>query len=300
MRFTLRQLQYFIAVAETGTISGAAQRCVVSQTAVSLALADLERAVGVQLGIRHPARGVTLTSAGQEFLRGARSLYGQAEELQTTVEHGGAAVSGTLTVGCYTTISPIVMPQLIERFGRLHPAVNLVLEEDSQPELARQLRAATVDVAIMYDYGIAPDLRTLTLARTYPHVIVSTEHPMADAESVSLVELAREPMILFDVSPSREDWSAMMHAFDLDPVISFRTKSFEVTRCLVGRNLGYAFLVQRPKVDQTYDDTRVVVKRIAEDVSPRRIVAVHTAVTRLPAKTRAFVDHAAATVAHLL
>jgi len=300
MRFTLRQLQYFIAVAEIGTISGAAGRCVVSQTAVSLALADLEKAVGVQLVIRHPAKGVTLTSAGQDFLAGARSLYDQAEELQTTIAHGGISVSGKLTIGCYTTISPIVMPRLIEAFVRQYPAVDLILEENSQPELVRQLRDATLDVAIMYDHGIEPDLRAIALARTYPHVIVSASHPMAEAPSVSLVELAREPMILFDVSPSREDWSAMMHAFDLEPVVSFRTKSFELARCLVGRNLGYAFLVQKPKVNQTYDNSRVVVKNIVENVAPRRIVAVHSAAIRLPAKTQAFIDHARTTVARLL
>lgn len=300
VRFTLRQLQYFIAVAELGTITEAAQRCVVSQTAVSLALGDLERMLGTQLLKRQRSRGVTLTTAGQALLGPARSLHGQAEELQSIMAHGGTAICGPLAVGCYTTISPIVMPALIEQFRRAHPAVTMSLAESSQPDLSRELMNHTIDVAIMYDSLLDPELAKVTLAEVHPHVILAESHPMAAYEAVSLKELAREPMILFDVTPSRENWTSMMSAFDLDPIVAYRTQSFETTRTLVSRNLGYAVLFQRPRVSETYDSGRVVVRPISESVTPHRVVAAHPRSTRLTARVREFIRHAQQSVPDLL
>ncbi|MEO8328444.1 MAG: LysR family transcriptional regulator, partial [Candidatus Nanopelagicales bacterium] len=73
-RFTLRQLEYFVAVAEAGTITAAAEQIHLSQSAMSTALADLERVFGVQLLVRHHSRGVTLTPSGEDLLVTAREL----------------------------------------------------------------------------------------------------------------------------------------------------------------------------------------------------------------------------------
>jgi len=94
--YTLRQLEYFVAVAETGTVTAAAAKVHLSQSAMSTALADLERLLAVQLVLRHHARGITLTAAGSRLLVEARQLLRQADELQSLATHLGGEVTGRL------------------------------------------------------------------------------------------------------------------------------------------------------------------------------------------------------------
>src|SRR3954453_5152146 len=88
-RFTLRQLEYFVTVADQGTMAGAAQHHHISQSAVSLAITELERALGVQLLVRRRARGVELTGAGREVLPEVRRLLAHAAEVQATARSAG-------------------------------------------------------------------------------------------------------------------------------------------------------------------------------------------------------------------
>jgi DNA-binding transcriptional LysR family regulator len=83
MRYTLRQLEYFIAAGETGSITIASERIHISPPSISTAIAHLERELGIQLFIRHHAQGLSLTPAGRDLLREAKSLIAQAEGLYT-------------------------------------------------------------------------------------------------------------------------------------------------------------------------------------------------------------------------
>ncbi len=93
---SLRQLDYFVIAAEIGTMTGAAQRLHVSQSAVSLGIAELERQLGVQLLLRCKAKGLTLTEAGRLLLPGARALLARAEKLQTGMREIGRTPAGRL------------------------------------------------------------------------------------------------------------------------------------------------------------------------------------------------------------
>ncbi|KXX61085.1 LysR substrate-binding domain-containing protein [Rhodococcus sp. LB1] len=289
VRYTLRQLEYFIAVAAEGSITGAAERCSVSATAVSIGLTELERALSTQLVLRQRAKGVALTAAGRQALIHALSLVKDAEQFQSSVRED--IVAGKLTVGCYTTLSPMLMPTLMTGYLRQHPQVEFGLEEDSQPELEEGLLAGRLDLALGYGRHSHDGLTSVTLARVAPHVILPEGHRLAAEPTVSLRELADEPMVLFDVSPSREAWEQMVGELGIDPLVAFRTKSFELTRCLVGQGFGYAVLVQRPHIPYTYDASRVVVKAISENPTPREIVASYPAGMRLPRRVSGFLDY---------
>ena len=93
--YTLRQLEYFGAVAESGSITGAAAQVHLSQSAMSTALADLERALDVQLLQRHHARGVTLTPAGEQLLIASRRPRARLRAAQPAVSGGGARISSS-------------------------------------------------------------------------------------------------------------------------------------------------------------------------------------------------------------
>ncbi len=130
-RLSLRKIACFVATAEAGSVSQAAQRLNLSQAALSEALIDLEHELGVDLFIRHKARGVTLTSASQQLLPEARNLVRHAEDFQALVHCSGSALSGELVVGCFPTILPFVMPKLLQGFQAAHPDVRVRLVECS-------------------------------------------------------------------------------------------------------------------------------------------------------------------------
>ena len=125
-QYTLRQLEYFVAVAETGSVTKAAQAIHLSQSALSTALVELERALDVQLFLRHHARGVTLTQGGEQLLVASRRLLLQASELADEARGLGNDVSGTLHLACFGVLAPYLLPELLaEAAIRLPPSTSV-------------------------------------------------------------------------------------------------------------------------------------------------------------------------------
>ena len=116
MKFTLRQLAYFIAAAETGSITLASKRASISQPAISTAISHIERELDVQLFLRHHAQGLSLTPAGRTLLREAKQLLKQAEGMYSAAADISHQMRGELSVGWFSTLAPIVMPELVNPF----------------------------------------------------------------------------------------------------------------------------------------------------------------------------------------
>lgn len=262
--FSLRQLWYFVAVAEEGTISAAADRLHVSQSAVSLALTDLERVLKVQLCVRRKAHGITLTPSGAQALRQARMVLRQAVTLEMDGLGDTEELTGPLALGCYLTLAPTVLPRLIHGFGLRHPRVTVGFEEGTQDSLQRLLLTGELDLAVVYHMDILPEIAQVGLYRTQPHVLLPADHRLATEPVVALHDLAEEPMVLLDAPPSTHHTLRLCEEAGVKPLIRYRTKSFETARALVGRGLGYAMLIQRPANARTYEGLPVVPKDIAE------------------------------------
>ena len=286
--FTLRQLEYFIATAEAGTISEAASRLHVSQPGLSQALTELERALDAQLTVRRKAHGVTLTSSGLEVLKYARDLMGRIEDLQS-VAAGSDVLRGSLRLGCYVTLAPTALPPLLEGFTALHPGVDVDFVEDTQDRLQQRLLSGEIDLAVLYDMELEPEMTHAVIHAVRPYILLPAAHRLAGKPKVSLFELADEPQVLLDAPPSSHNTLAIFHRFQIAPDIRYRPRTFELTRALVGRGLGYALLVQRPEIDRTYEGTQVVIKEIAEDVLQSRVVVAWPKAVRLNLRASAFV-----------
>jgi len=112
MRYSLRQLEYFIAAGETLSITLAAERIHISQPSISTAISFLEKELGVQLFIRHHAQGLSLTPAGRDLLREAKNLVAQAERLYVFASETSSKIRGTLSLGCMVTLAPMLVPEL--------------------------------------------------------------------------------------------------------------------------------------------------------------------------------------------
>ncbi len=258
-RYTLRQLEAFVAVAEQGSLTSAAEKLHVSQSAISGAINNLERVFGAQLTIRRKAHGVTLTSAGKYVLDRSKGLLNAASDLELHASDAGTELRGALTLGCYRTLAPTVLAGLIDQYSRLYPLVELDFFDGPQSEIQERVLAGRLDLAVAYDLGLPAGLQRKRLYEAAPSIVLAADHPLASRPSLGLNDVADEPMILLDVNPSRENTMMMFSSAGLQPNIRFRTTDYEVTRSLVGRGMGYAILIQQPAANQTYEGRPLVV-----------------------------------------
>lgn len=269
---TFRQLVHFVAVAEEGSITGAAQRLRFSPSAVSASVTELERALDAQLCIRRRAQGVTLTPTGSLVLARAKRLLADVAELNYAV-HGGAELVGPLVVGCFHTLAPVLLPSLIEEFEDRHPRVSIDFVVGAQNELQADLVAGRIDAALMYDMDGTESLDRDVLFEARGYALFGESHPLARKNTVTLEELSPLPLVLYDQTPSSHYATAMFEARGLAPNVRHRTHAFELTRAIVARSdTAYGILVQRPDNKFSYEGLPVIERDIVPPPPPVRVV----------------------------
>lgn len=146
--FSLRQLQYLVAVADLGGFRKAAEACGVSQPSLSAQIAQVERALGVQV-FERDARGVRVTHAGQAVLARARQVLLAAGDLNEVARQQGDPLAGTLRLGVIPTVCPYLLPEIAPALRRALPNLSIVWSEDKTQTLVRQIEEARLDAAVM-------------------------------------------------------------------------------------------------------------------------------------------------------
>lgn len=258
MRFSFRQLEYFVAAGETGSVTRAAQGSHSSQPTVSTAIAKLERALGVQLFVRHHAQGLSLTPEGRRFLGEAKELLRHASEVERLAATLSDEIAGALDLGCLVTLAPLVAPSLVRGFEAANPRVRVELVESHQDGLLERLRGGLTSVALTYDLQLPSDVQFEPLVDLPPHAVLPAGHRLALRKRVSLAELAREPHILLDLPLSREYFMQLFAEAGLEPDIALRSQHPETIRTLVANGFGYAIVNARPRNDRALDGERIV------------------------------------------
>jgi len=242
---TLRQLEYFTAVAETESVTEAAKRCNVSQAAVSLALAQLEEALGATLAIRRRGKGMALTAEGQAVATRARQVAEQITDLASAVDQVHGELSGRLVIGVFRTLALYVIPPLVDWFTNRHPQVELDFVEGAGPEIQEAMLAGRAQLCVVYEAQLLPDCQPELLMKAKRQVVFSPDHPLATKEKVSLAELAKHPAILIDEEPALQRTMAEFAKAGVEPLVRWRTASVQAIHNVVGRNLAYSLLMQR-------------------------------------------------------
>ncbi|MCB5909188.1 LysR family transcriptional regulator [Streptomyces pinistramenti] len=286
--FTLVQLRYFLAAAELGSMTAAAQRINVSQSAISTAVTHLERELGVQLLIRRHAKGLSLTRAGERFLHELRGFLTHADDLTEAARSLGTDLVGELAVGCFQTLAPFCLPQLLREFGRAHPAVRVQVTEGDIRTVQDALRGGTCELALLYDLGLDPDLDREVLAVAPPYALVPPEHRLAGAGAVRLADLAEDPMIVLDLPLSRDYFRSLALKAGIEPRVRHRSTSYETVRALVAAGHGFAILNQRPVHDTTYDGGRAVALRLTDPLPALPVVLARLSGVRPTGRAQAF------------
>jgi DNA-binding transcriptional LysR family regulator len=291
MKFTLRQLRYFIAAGETGSITLASKIANISQPAISTAISHIERELNVQLFLRHHAQGLSLTPAGRALLRDAKQLLKQAEGLYSAAADASQHMRGELSVGWFSTLAPIVMPEIVSSFRKVFPETRIRSLESHQAALLDSLRRAESEVAITYDLQIGDDIAFVPLATLPPYALFGASHPLARERSVRLSQLAPLPMVLLDMPMSREYFQALFLRERLEPNILWSSAQFDVVRTMVANGLGYTLANVRPRAAVALDGRRVHRVPLSGDPPPLCIGIATLKELRKTRLVEAFVRH---------
>ncbi len=250
MAFTIRQLLFFVAVAEQGTVSRAAQNLSISQSSVTEAIKELESDLGVELFERHP-RGLNITHKGHQFLRHATKILADVSDARRTFSHEQERAGGRLHLGVTSLVAGYVLSDLLARYRRAFPGVEVTAIEDNGDYLEHLLVGGELDVAVMVISNLRDRMALQAeILEVSPYRLwLPLGHHLAGADIIGINDIAAEPLIMLTVDEIEENTGKLLMALGARPHVAFRTRSVEAVRSLVATGAGVALLpdlVYRP------------------------------------------------------
>ena len=197
MEVTLRQLEYFVAVAERLSFRAAAEACFVTQPGLSVQLKELEGMLDVQL-FERSRRKVLLTPEGERLLPLARSILTQAGELVDTARSLTRPLSATLRLGVIPTVAPYLLPKALPAIRRRHPDLRILLHEDFTYRLLALLGEGKLDLLLLALEADLGDVATLSLTSDPFVAAVPAGHRFVARKRLTEADLAGEQVLLLD------------------------------------------------------------------------------------------------------
>jgi LysR family hydrogen peroxide-inducible transcriptional activator len=196
--FSLRQLQYVVAVADLLSFNRAADECHVSQPSLSLQIAELERVLAIKIFERDPHR-VALTAVGRDFVESARAVLRAADALRETARRCIDPLSGTLRIGVIPTISPYWLPELTPALQKAYPQLRVIWLEEKTHILVHALQSDAIDAALLALEAEIGDVEREVIAKD-PFVLVAPkENPLvAKSAPAKASELRGATVMLLD------------------------------------------------------------------------------------------------------
>lgn len=295
-RFTLRQLEYLVAVGETGSIARASERLNVSSPSISSAITQLEAEFGIPLFVRQHAQGLSLTQGGRRVQVQAKRVLKEAGAMADIASDVSGMARGPLTVGCLVTFAQLVLPRLRRGFEAAYPNIRIDQTEANQAEIFSAIRRSDIDIALTYDLDIPTDLHFTGLVRLRPFALLDAGNALAEKTEVTLDELADLPMVLLDLPISTDYFLSLFDACARRPRIAERTRDMAVMRSMVGNGFGYSIANVRPQNDVSPDGHQLACVPIASPVRSLRMGLLTAQGADKSRTVRAFVDFAASQV----
>ncbi|MGF0310591.1 LysR family transcriptional regulator [Rhodococcus sp. IEGM1428] len=255
----LRQLEYFVAVAEEANFTRAAARVHISQSGVSAQIRSLERELGAEL-IDRSGGTATLTTAGKAALTQARATLAAAGSVKQSVDDVTGLLRGSLSIGMVTACT---VPQLFDalaRFHAAHPGVELALREDNSDRLVAAVRAGDMDLALVGVAARSPDgLESMVVIDERIVAAVPAEHPLATQKEATLAEVCEYPVVALPSGTGiRAVFDRDCYGVGLTPSITLQASAPDAVADLAARGLGVGILSR--SMAEFYGDKLVAVE----------------------------------------
>lgn len=289
-RFTLRQLEYLVAVGRFGSITLAAQHLSVSPPSISNAIAQIEVEFGLPMFVRKHAQGMALTQSGRALMAQAAKVLEAAKGLSNLADQHKGTVRGALNIGCLLTFAQIIIPRLRKAFSLAYPDVVFHQFQAHQMGLIEGLRDASLDIALTYDLAIPADLNFVELAVLPPFAVLSEAHPLASRPSLTIADLAPFAMILLDLPLSAAYFLSFFEQAGLAPRIVERVQDMAVLHSLVGNDFGYSIINIKPLTNMSPDGKPLRFVPLTGPLKPMRMGLLCTPGAESSLTVKAFVD----------
>jgi DNA-binding transcriptional LysR family regulator len=243
VHITLRQISYFLAAAETGSISAAAVRMGISQSAVTESIRTLEDQAGVHLFERN-SKGVALTYQGHQMMRHARLILSAVADAGRALGTRSESVTGTLNLGVTSLVAGYFLADILARFRRVVPKVEVRVVEEERPYIEHLLVNGELQLALMIISNLENKMALgyETLMRSRNRVWMAPNHPFAKKATISFSEIAQEPLIALSIDEMPAITRSWWAAHGLRPNIVLNTSSVEAVRGLVATGAGVTVL----------------------------------------------------------
>ena len=294
----LRHLAALRAISATGSFRGAAVELGYTQSAISQQIATLEKHVGVKL-VERPGgpRKVSLTEAGRLLLRHADAIVARLHAAQADVAALAAGEAGDLRVGTFQSVGARVLPTVLRRFADARPNVAVrVLESTTDQGLLEAVERGELDLAFAMPPLPSGPFDSVELLRDDWLAVVAADSALAARRTITLAELAEQPLIGSRTCRSREQLDAAFHTRGVTPSFAFESDENSMVHGVVASGVGVALL---PRLSIDENDARVTVLALEPPIPPRPIaLAWHRDRYRPPA-AETFVELARAVGAEL-
>lgn len=266
---TLRQMQYVVAVAQAGSVSGAAETLNISQPSLSVALNQVEALTNRRLFIRRKGASIIVTKDGAAFVEKAETLLADAARLQDPDQ----VSSRRITLGCFNDLAPRFLAKAMKsiRSAEVSPHVSAF-----EP-LAEGMAEGRLDMAITYDLGLDARFERHELTRVSPSVFLPRDHELAKNGRTELAALEDQPLILFDEGLSAHHMLRLFREKGLRPKVAHRVNSLEVMRSLSANGFGVGVSYTTPPGRVSYDGAAVETVRITDEIAKEAIILARAA-----------------------
>jgi LysR family hydrogen peroxide-inducible transcriptional activator len=238
----LRDLRYFVALAELKHFGRAAAACFVSQPTLSTQIRKLEEELGVSLVERAP-RKVMLTPAGREIAERARRIVGDVEQLREAARRSQDPEAGTVRLGIFPTLGPYLLPHVVPGIRARFPRLELLLVEEKSDVLLARVRDGRLDAALLALPLHDDQLHAEFLFEEPFMLAVSEHHPLARQSSLVLKDLAKQRLLLLEDGHCLRDQALdVCQLAGSGEKTGFQATSLETLRQMVAANVGVTLL----------------------------------------------------------
>lgn len=284
---SLEQLQAFVEVAKRGSVTKAARELAVTQPSLTRRLASLESTLGAPLFVR-TRTGLVPTEAGDRFLDHAVRALASIEAGREAIAELEGELRGTVSVGAVPTVGAYLLPDVLARFCREHPAVRLRLREDLHTELEDSVAKGEIDLALLNMPLRGANLIVRKLWTEDYVLAVHESHRFASHKgAISLREIAMEPLLIVPVSPATHALVVASERSGTALRIVVEADNHEALRRMVARGIGVAIF---PRIMAAGAPTPLRYLEIADAALRRRVALVTHGTAYLGAAARALRD----------
>lgn len=287
---TIKQLRYVEAAGRTRSIAAAATDQNISQSSITAAIDSLEADMGFDLFTRVPAKGLMITSSGQQCLALISNFLGTFRQFEAELGSIGGTSGGVIRLACFAAAAAAFLPNAIASFQRRHPGIRFEMVEGNMDTVVHELEQGRADLAFTYLEVLGDGQQFYPLIDLPHFALLAVDDPLAKLPAVSLSQLAEKPMIELKLPQTRAYYSGLFQKAGLEVTVVHSSSSVAMIRTMVAANLGFTLLNAKPvAVIDGRGGFRAV--PLSDDIAPRRFGLVTQSRVRQPRAVSDFHAH---------